>query len=502
MKKFYLLNLLLIISLSVFAQNTVKGKVTDAQTGLPLSGASVTVKGEKQGAVTNDEGIFSLNISSSSKTIVVTSIGYAAKEVQATAGSTLDIALTQTSKSLNEVVVVGYGTKVAKDITGSVSRVNAKQITNTPATSFETAIQGRAAGVYVAQQNGKLGQAINVTIRGGSSVTAGNQPLYVVDGIPVTAADLSGNGSSTNSLSDINMNDIQSIEILKDASAAAIYGSRASNGVVLITTKKGRAGTSKIEFNYFTGVQNPTEHREFLNSKQYVDFFEQASLGAAKVEYDLGYYNSLNAAQKDWQSYTEGRFTRYSAGNEDWKKGKINTNWEDQAFQHAPISQYDLNVSGGTEKTKVFLSGQYLDQTGILIGNRFRRYSARLNIDQQIRSWLSVGMNMNFARSKNNRLSDDDQFSSPLQIVALSPITPVIDPRTGLISGAFDTNPDNYGKPNTNYPLYFNPLLAYGNNAYFNTLVNRTFGNVYLNANVTSDLVFRSEFGMDQLNQT
>jgi TonB-dependent SusC/RagA subfamily outer membrane receptor len=245
MKKLYLLNLLLILSLNLLAQNVVKGKVTDAQTNQPVAGASITVKGEKKGAISDANGNFTLNVSSS-QTIVVSSIGYADKEVTATTGI-LNIELTQTSKSLNEVVVIGYGTKIRKDVTGSISQVTGKQITNTPATSFETAIQGRASGVYVQQQNGKLGQAINVIIRGGSSVTAGNQPLYVVDGIPVTAANLSGNGSATNSLSDINMNDIASIEILKDASAAAIYGSRASNGVVLITTKKGKAGTSKIE---------------------------------------------------------------------------------------------------------------------------------------------------------------------------------------------------------------------------------------------------------------
>jgi TonB-linked SusC/RagA family outer membrane protein len=212
-----------------------------------------------------------------------------------------------------------------------------------------------------------------------------------------------------------------------------------------------------------------------------------------------GYEPDLETAEADELYYIHSRFTRYSAGTKDWKTGKINTDWQDYAFQHAPISQYDLNVSGGNEKTKVFLSGQYLDQTGIIIANHFKRYSARLNIEQQVRDWLTVGMNMNFARSKNNRLSDDDQFSSPLQLVALSPITPVIDPRTGLISGALD--PET-GAPNTNYPLYFNPLLAYGNNAYYHTLVNRTFGDVYLNATITPELTFRSEFGMDQLNQT
>ena len=170
MKKLYLVTLWVILSLNLFAQQTVKGKITDAQTNSPIPGASIIIKGEKKGVISDAEGNFSLNLSASVKTIVVSSIGYAEKEVEATAG-TLNIVLTQTSKSLNEVMVIGYGTKIRKDITGSVSQVNAKNITNTPVTSFETAMQGRAAGVFVQQQNGKLGQAINVTIRGGSSVT-------------------------------------------------------------------------------------------------------------------------------------------------------------------------------------------------------------------------------------------------------------------------------------------------------------------------------------------
>lgn len=497
MKQFHFLLLSLFLSVSAFAQNAVTGKITDAQTGSPLSGVSVTVEGEKRGVISDADGNFTINLPATNKTLVFSSIGYSEQKITVTS-STIEVKLTQVSKSLNEVVVIGYGTTTKKNITGSVSQVNAKNITNTPVTSFETAMQGRAAGVFVQQNNGKLGQAISVTIRGGSSVTAGNQPLYVVDGIPITATDLSHNGSYTSSLTDLNMNDIASIEILKDASAAAIYGSRGSNGVVLITTKKGRAGTSKIEFNYFTGTQTPTGKREFMNSKQWVDFFERAGEGAAKVEYGLGYYNTLQDAIDDWQSYVESRFTRYAAGTESWKKGRINTDWQDQAFQTAPISQYDLNISGGTEKTKVFLSGQLLDQKGILIGNKIRRYSARINVDQSIRDWLNVGMNISFARTKNYRLSDDDQFSTPLQLTALSPITPIIDPRTGLTSGALD--PET-GEPNTNYPLYYNPLLSY-ENAYYHTLVNRTYGNIYLNAKITPELSFRSEFGMDQLNQT
>lgn len=482
-----------------FAQTReVSGKVTDAKDGTPLVGVTIKEKGGNATTVSNNDGSYAIKVSSGGKFLVFSYVGYQDNEVSIS-GTTVNVSLTASEKSLNDVVVVGYGTKIARDVTGSISKVSAKEITNTPATSFESAIQGRAAGVQVSQQNGKVGQAINIRIRGASSVSAGNEPLYVVDGVPITggnSGDNSSNGASTNALADINMNDIESIQILKDASSAAIYGSQGSNGVVLITTKKGKAGQSKIDFGYFTGLQDPTGKREFLNAKQWVDYFERAAKGAAKVEYDAGYYNTLDDAEADWKSYVESRFDRYSAGT-DWKNLAVKTDWQDQAFQRAPISQYDMSISGGTEKTKYYMSGQYLDQKGILLDNNYKRYSARINVDQQINNWLSGGMNLSFARSKNERVSNDDQFSTPLQIVALSPITPIIDPRTGLTSGALDPST---GLPNTNYPLYYNPLLS-AQNGFYHTLVNRTIGNVYLNASITKDLTFRSELGMDQLNQ-
>ena len=247
------------------------------------------------------------------------------------------------------------------------------------------------------------------------------------------------------------MNDIESLEILKDASAAAIYGSRASNGVVLITTKKGKAGKSKIEFGYFTGTQSPTGKREFLNAQQYVDYFLLAGKGAAHQDFLAGYYGSEAAAQADYASFVSSRLTRYSAGNTDWKTAKVNTDWQNLVLKDAPISQYDVNISGGNDKTHFFISGQYLDQTGILIANKYKRYSGRVNIDNQVRDWLTVGMNMNYSKSINYRVSNDNAFSTPLQIIALSPITPTIDPRTGLTSGALDLEK---GKPNTNFPVF------------------------------------------------
>jgi len=504
MRKTLLLLFLLLSGISItYAQTReITGKVTDIKGGAPLIGVSIKIKGGKAETVTAPDGSFKISVSSSARYLVFSYVGYEDNEVEIT-GTNLLVSMAQSEKSLSDVMVVGYGTRVKRDVTGSIAKVGGKDITNTPATSFESAIQGRAAGVFVQQQNGKLGQAINIRIRGASSLTAGTEPLYVVDGIPITGGsngDLSSNGASTNALADLNMNDIESIQILKDASSSAMYGSQGSNGVVLITTKKGRAGQSKVEVNYYTGDQTPTGKREFLNAKEWVNYFERAGEGAAKVEYDLGYYGSLNSAKADWKDYVESRFTRYAAGTDSWKNGKINTDWQNQAFQRAPISQYDVNISGGTEKTKIFISGQYLDQTGILVSNKYQRYSGRLNIDHQVKTWLNVGVNMSYARSKNFRVSNDDQFSTPLQIVALSPITPPIDPRTKMISGAFDTDPNNYGAPNSNYPLYYNPMLNVAD-AFYHTTVNRTIGDAYANITISKAFTFRSEFGLDQLNQ-
>lgn len=495
----FLMTFLLLNVLTAWSQSSVTGRVVSDSGNTPISGATIALKNGKATTVSDADGSFTIAASAGSS-LIVSHVGYDAVTV-AVGSAPLEVRMTVKDAALSEVVVVGYGTRLKRDITGSIAKVSGRDINNTPATSFETAIQGRASGVLVQQQNGKLGQGINIRIRGASSVSAGNEPLYVVDGIPVISNDLSGNGAATDALADLNMNDIASIDILKDASATAIYGSQGSNGVVLITTKKGRSGVSKMEVNYFTGLQSPTGKRKFLNSREYVDFFKQAGVGAAKQDFAAGYYNTLQEAIDDYDSYIHSRFTRYAAGNSSSNIVKVNTDWNDQAFQHAPISQYDLNFSGGSDKTKYYASGQFLNQQGILIRNSYKRYSARLNLDQQAKDWLNFGMNMSFSRSENNRLSNDDAFSTPLQIVALSPITPVVDPRTGLLSGAFDANPGaNYGRPNTNYPVYYNPLLSVENSSYL-TSVNRTLGNVYANVTFTKGLTFRSEVGLDQLNQ-
>ncbi|WP_183566897.1 SusC/RagA family TonB-linked outer membrane protein [Mucilaginibacter sp. SP1R1] len=493
MKKNLLTILLLFSCISfVFAQNhVITGKVTDQKDGSPLPGVSVTLKGSSgTGTQTTVNGSYSLSVPAGPQTLVFKFLGY--KDITVTVGgASHNVQLEQDSKQLTEVVVVGYGTQKRQNITGAIATVTSKQIEGTPATTLEQAMQGKAAGVFIQSDNGKLGQGIQIRVRGSSSVSAGTQPLYVLDGIPITTDNLSSTNAPTNPIADINFNDIESIQILKDASASAIYGARASNGVIVITTKKGKAGAAKINFNAQFGTSTPSRHRQFLNAKQFVQFEERAAVGAAKQDtVGGGDYNDALASEK---SSLEDELTFLSAGTDGWKTGKVNTNWEEQAFQKAPQQTYDLNISGGNEKTTYYIGGQYLNQDGIIIGNSFKRYSGRVNLDTKIDSRLSIGMNMSFMNTINNRVSDDDQFDTPLQAVALSPITPLIDPRSGLLSGSLPGEAEDF-------PLYYNPLLNI-NNAYYQTKVYRTIGNVYANWEIIKGLSFRSEFGVDQLNQ-
>ncbi|MCX2494774.1 TonB-dependent receptor [Pedobacter sp. PF22-3] len=487
----------MILSLSVisfaFAQGKViTGKVTSASG--PIPGVSVFVKGSPANGTQSDAtGAFKLTVADDAKTLVFSFIGYKAKEVPIT-GPTLNVKLEEENNALADVVVVGYGTQNKRDVTGSVASVKAKDLENLPVTSFEQALQGKAAGVQIAAQNGKLGQGITVRVRGAASVTAGSEPLYIVDGIPITSGDFSSTTAPTSALADINTNDIESIEVLKDASASAIYGARASNGVVLITTKQGKAGKTLVQFNALGGVSSPSNHRDFLNAEQYVQLERRAGQGAANQDFLNGDYATLQEALDDYRESVEARLNRYSAGNNDYQTYKVNTNWEAASFQDKPVTQqYDLNLTGGNEKTKFYIGGQALDQQGIVIGNSYKRYSGRLNLTNKVTDFLEVGINLNFSNSINNRISNDNAFSSPLQSVALSPITPFIDPRSGLISGTLPGAASNY-------PVYYNPFISV-DNAFYKATVYRTIGKAFANINLAKGLKFSTDFSIDNLNQ-
>ena len=473
-----LLLALCLCSVSAWAQTlAISGRVVSSDGGA-LPGATVLERGTTNGVSTNADGAFSLSVQPGAS-LVISSVGYTSQTIAVGSQSAINVTLATSATQLTEAVVVGYGTQTKADLTGSVTQISGREVQNAPVPSFEQAIQGKAAGVFIENSSGKLGQGIKVRVRGTSSVSGGNQPLYVIDGIPIISENLSGTDAATNPISDLNPNDIESISILKDASASAIYGSRASNGVVLITTKRGKAGDTKFTLGYQTGISKPTNKKDFLNAKEYVDYFREAGKNAGL------------------ETFTENRLKRYSAGNDDYKTGAVNTDWQNEAFQRAPFSQYDLNVSGGNDKTRFFVSGLYSDQSGILIGNKFEKIGTRINLDQKASDKLTLGINVALSRTRNNRISNDNAFSTPMQIVALAPITPIIDPRTNLISGALDLNT---GNPNSNYPTYYNPVLSRVG-ANYTATVYRNLGNVFAQYEFVPGLSFRSELGLDLLNQ-
>ncbi len=476
--------LFLFVSFWGNAQTMVTGKVTSSEDGSPLPGVSITIKGTTKGTSTDEKGTYKIAVPANS-TLQASFIGFTDAEQVVGNRSVVDFTLTSDVKSLNEVVVTGYGSQIKRDLTGNIVKIKSSEIQDMPVTTFEQSIQGKAAGVQINQGTGKLAQGIQVRVRGQSSVSASNEPLYVLDGIPLTQGDLSSNGGDTNPLVDINPQDIESIEILKDASAGAIYGARAANGVVLITTKRGKSGATKITFGMQYGKSKPTNILKFLNTKQYMDFYRIAAANSDAID---GY----NVKDPDsYTAYMESFFETQSLGTLG-TANQADTDWGSLAFQNAPSKQYDLNLSGGSDKTTFFISGQLLDQTGILLGNAFNRYTGRMNLNHKVSERLNIGMNMSVARSLNERVSGDRQFDNPLQLVALPPMTPATDPTTGLPTG---TPPGDIS-----IPVYYNGMINIGN-AYYNTTVHRNISSVYGEYTLLKGLRFRTEFALDLLNQ-
>ncbi|MGK7392035.1 MAG: SusC/RagA family TonB-linked outer membrane protein [Candidatus Cyclobacteriaceae bacterium M2_1C_046] len=507
MKKYLLMFMFSAFSLFALAQEqAVSGTVTDVG-GEPLPGVNVLIEGTTIGTVTDFDGNYKVNVPGGNSVLVFSYIGYETVKETVGSRSVINVQLNENAEQLAEVVVVGYGTQIKQDLTGNVASVSGDAIENVPVPSFEQAIQGRAAGVYIQSQNGKVGQGINIRIRGASSVTAGNEPLYVVDGIPVTSNSQSGNSAATNPMADINFNDVESIEILKDASASAIYGSRASNGVVLITTKSGKKGKTKINFSTQHGISNPTRKRDFINGAQYVELFQEAAWnndvrrGAFADVVDPNNPANIPAGIEShpdytysWLEYMHGTFD-YLSGHRDWREEVANnpnwegTNWEDQAFQDASFSTYDLSASGGDDKTSFYASGSYTDQDGILIGNSFQRVAGRLNLNHKLSDKFNFKLNVGITKSTNNRVADDNQFATPLQLVAQSPLTPVRDLEGNLYDDAL------------NAAMFYYPATVEVENSNFTTTVFRNLVNGSLIYDVTDNLKINAEYGFDLLTQ-
>ncbi|TGE23342.1 SusC/RagA family TonB-linked outer membrane protein [Hymenobacter metallicola] len=471
MKKILFMSFLLMLTLlqQVTAQTrSISGRVTDRQTGDGIPGVTVLLKGTNNGVSTNSDGTFSLsNVPESGSVLVFSSVGFVPVERSVGAESQINIGLATDTKALSEVVVVGYGTQSKTLVTGAVTSVEARQFENQPVVGVDQVLQGRAAGVLVTQSSGTPGGGISVRIRGNNSISAGSDPLYVIDGVPINTGSYSNIGvgnQQLNALSDINPNDIESIEVLKDASAAAIYGSRAANGVVLVTTKRGKAGRTKVSFDYYTGVQQTIKRLDVLNGQESQDLINEARVNVGLAPR----YVTANPTA------AQSLFTGAS------------TNWQDEIFRDARISNYSATVSGGDQKTHFLVSGTYFDQEGIIIGSKFNRGSGRLNLDHSLSDKVKVGTNLTISRSLSTRINNDNNIYGVLSgALLLGAQTPVY-------------NPDGtYGRDV--FSSVENPVAS-AVEPTFNARQGRIIGNFYAEVEPLKNLRIRNNIGIDYLN--
>lgn len=482
-----------LLALPAWAQTqAISGRVSGSDGG-GLPGATILEQGTTNGISTNADGAFTFSVKPNA-TLVVSSVGYVTQTIPVGSRATFNVTLVVSATELAEAVVVGYGTQSKAGLTGSIVQISAKEVENQPVTSFEQSIQGRVPGVVINQGSGKLGQGINIQVRGTSSVTASSRPLYVIDGVPITSQDPSQAGDEPlNPLADLNPNDIESISILKDASASAIYGSRASNGVVLITTKKGKQGQTKVTLGYYYGTSAPTRLRQFLNADQYKTLLGESITNASLRDGTVSgipqsYINDAYGPNPNLTDVfaSEGGIDYKSTDNTPWDRLAFRNNGKYKLFgsNAASVSQYDFSAAGGDAKTRFYLSGTFNDQKGIIIGNRFRRGSLRLNLDHSITDNVRVGLNVSLARTMNERVSGDNAFSNPLQLNALTPMQPAFDPVTGLLNPA---------------TIYYNNLIdqELGSNR---AGTYRSFSTAYVNWTPMKGLTLRSEIGGDFLN--
>ncbi|MFF5381892.1 SusC/RagA family TonB-linked outer membrane protein [Pedobacter suwonensis] len=465
--------ILLFIATSAIAQDrTITGTVTGKGDGLPLPGVSVKIKGTPSGTTTGADGKFAIRVASSASTIEFSSVGYVSQSISVGSRNLINVSLESDAQSLTDVVVVGYGTASKKDVIGSVAKVAGESLQNIPAPSFDRALAGKATGVQVITPSGLLGQAPQVRIRGINSITSGASPLYVVDGIPVISGDVGG-FTSVNALADINSNDIESIEILKDGAATAIYGSRAANGVVLITTKRGKSGT---QFNYdgWTAIANISSRFDLLNADEFITIANE---------------RFTNAGQNPQAKPTP-----------DGSGGFVDTDWQDAVFQQSVQQSHSVSASGGTDKTKYFMSLGFTDQKGAIVSNSLRKYSFRANLDQKITNFLTFGITSGVTYQKNlGPLAGSNNLSGNIfAATRMLPNVPVYSD-TDITGYNISTDRRSLGPGANLSPISDNiPNIRFvlDNNVRQSQTI-RLIGSTYLEAKIMDGLKFKTQLGID-----
>lgn len=468
MKKLVMLCMAASMSSSLaFAQSKITGVVKDS-TGEPIIGASVTIKGAQGvGAVTDIDGNFSLTVPSGKKQLLVSYIGFTPQTVDVNGKNTFTIVLKEDNQTLNEVVVVGYGTMKKSDLAGATGSMDEKKMKGSIITNLDQSLGGRVAGVTSMATSGAPGSSTSIRVRGQATINAGAEPLYVVDGViwnnsnssgsSVGLGDALGNGSvsTVSPLSSLNPSDIVSMEVLKDASATAIYGAQGANGVVLITTKRGKAGEAKFTYDGMVAWQRQGKRIDMLNLREFAEYYnDMASQGMV---------------------YKDDRFSDPSV------LGK-GTNWQDAIFRTALQHQHQVSAQGGSEKIKYYVSGNYMDQDGTIIGSEFKRYGARVNLDSQLKSWLKLGLSATYSNTDQRLLKADQEDGVITYALTTRPDTPIYD-----INGGY-TSISQQGVSNPN-PV----ALALMDDILYNQ--NLLTGNVFAEVTPIKNLVWHTEVG-------
>ncbi|MGM1057012.1 MAG: SusC/RagA family TonB-linked outer membrane protein [Bacteroidota bacterium] len=491
----FLLLLTLFIGLvgqfTIAQEKTVTGTVTN-QDGLPIPGVNVVVKNTNNGTQTNFDGKYSINVQVGD----VLNFSYIGKKViNRTVGSSnvIDVEMENSAEALDEVMVVAYGSANKRNFTGAAETISSEAVTRGSTASFETALQGRVSGVNIST-SGQPGGKSNVQIRGIGSISGSTQPLYVLDGIVINtdsnlrAGDYKTGSTGYNPLSTINSEDIKSITVLKDAAASSLYGSRAANGVVIITTKKGKSGETEISFKMETGWSENLTEEKLINNEQFKGLWMEGQINQyiqnnenaefRRVYADNGLYNSYqNQAVNDYEGI-------YGTTN-------ANADWLGAIYQTGTLRKYNLSARGGNENTSFFVSGNYLEQEGTIIETGLKRYSGRLNLENQAKDWVKLGVNLSIAKSERNAANIDGNYAgglNPLYMArVLPPAAPIYDPE-GYAGYA---NLPNDIEKNAN-PIGVLKVGEYENSEF------RVRGDAFAEFQILTPLSFKTTFGVDQ----
>ncbi|MDN3657929.1 TonB-dependent receptor [Ferruginibacter paludis] len=490
-KRNWLFIILLCFNITVLAQQrTVTGVVTGDKEGKALAGVTVVVKGAATATSTNTDGAYSIKVPNGNASLVFSSVGYVNSEMAVKNQSSIDITLVAVNKPLDEVVIIGYGTQKKKDLTGAVSSVKAKDLVISSGPEIGNMLKGKVAGLTIRQNSAQPGGGLDILIRGAGSVNASNAPLFVVDGFPISDLQQPESGgryqAGTQSiLNSFNPNDIQSIDVLKDASATSIYGSRAANGVILITTKRGAEGAVKVQYSNNFSFQHYNNPFDVLPLNEWMQVRNEAGQEQWDFDNNVIPYGTRTRAEAE-ANPVNGLYKKLYTQNAINNVGR-GTDWLSLVTRDGATAQHNISVSGGTKSTRYLLSGNYYDQQGIVKNSGFKRYSVRANIDQDINKFIKMGMNLTASRIDNNNSQlGGDQYEN-----------------SGVIRAAIQQGPHIQAiDEDGNYPL--NPQLALQPNPYSlltitdQSRIERMLGNVFIDITPIADLVIKLKAGMDR----